>query len=136
MLYNEKRYHLRLFETCKLITYIEKYTWLGFKRYINCYTVFLRTSITRWRNIFLYIVNLVKTYRHSFPRVLLSSALWRLGYCSPNLLLAAWAHTINAFIGRLTWVWRLIALSIHKNSYEKITRTISNTKFNLQSSFW
>ena len=51
-------------------------------------------------------------YLHNLPRVLLNSALWRLGYWSPNLLLAAWAHTMNAFIGRFTWVLRFSSLKI------------------------
>lgn len=35
------------------------------------------------------------THFHSFPRVLLSSALWRCGYCSANFRLAAWAQTFK-----------------------------------------
>ena len=46
------------------------------------------------------------SYLHNFPRVLLNSALCKLGYWSPKRLLAAWAHTMNAFIGRLTCVLR------------------------------
>ena len=45
-------------------------------------------------------------YLHNFPRVLLNSALCRLGYWSPNRRLAAWAHTMKAFMGRLTCVLR------------------------------
>lgn len=42
------------------------------------------------------------TYFHSFPKVLESSALWSWGYWSASLLLAAWAQTMNAFMGLLT----------------------------------
>lgn len=44
-----------------------------------------------------------ETNRHSFPRVLLSSALWRWGYWSASFLRAACAQTMKAFIGLLTW---------------------------------
>lgn len=43
----------------------------------------------------------LESHLHSFPRVLLSSALWRWGYWSANFLRAAWAQTMNAFMGRL-----------------------------------
>lgn len=43
------------------------------------------------------------TYRHNFPRVLLSSALCRCGYWSASFLRAACAQTMNAFMGLLTW---------------------------------
>lgn len=43
------------------------------------------------------------THRHSLPRVLLSSALWRCGYWSASLRRAACAHTMKAFMGRFTW---------------------------------
>lgn len=42
------------------------------------------------------------THRQSLPRVLLSSALCRCGYWSASFLRAACAHTMKAFIGRLT----------------------------------
>lgn len=42
------------------------------------------------------------THRHSLPRVLLSSALWRCGYWSASLRRAACAHTMKAFMGRFT----------------------------------
>lgn len=44
-----------------------------------------------------------QTYLQSFPRVLLSSALWRCGYWSASFLLAAWAQTMKAFMGRFMW---------------------------------
>lgn len=43
------------------------------------------------------------THRHNFPNVFDSSALWSWGYWSASFRLAAWAHTINAFMGLLTW---------------------------------
>lgn len=43
------------------------------------------------------------THRHSFPSVLLSSALCRCGYWSASFLRAACAQTMNAFMGLLTW---------------------------------
>lgn len=42
-----------------------------------------------------------RSYLHSFPSVLLSSALCRCGYWSANFLRAAWAQTMKAFIGLL-----------------------------------
>lgn len=42
----------------------------------------------------------IRLYLHNFPSVLLSSALCRCGYWSASFLRAAWAQTINAFIGR------------------------------------
>ena len=62
---------------------------------------------------------------HSLPRVLLSSALWRLGYWWPSLLLAAWAHTMKAFMGLLTWILFLSSLL----ALEFIT---SNIRFRLK----
>lgn len=44
-----------------------------------------------------------RSYLQSFPKVLLSSALWRCGYWSANFLRAACAHTMKAFMGLLTW---------------------------------
>jgi hypothetical protein len=41
------------------------------------------------------------TYFQSLPSDLLSSEFWRWGYCFDMTRRAAWAHTINAFIGRL-----------------------------------
>lgn len=46
---------------------------------------------------------ILETHRQSLPSVLDSSALWSCGYWSASILLAAWAHTINAFIGLFTW---------------------------------
>lgn len=44
-----------------------------------------------------------RSYLQSFPKVLLSSALWRCGYWSASFLRAACAQTMKAFMGRLTW---------------------------------
>ena len=55
---------------------------------------------------------LIFTHLHNLPRVLLNSALWRLGYWSPNLRRAAWAHTMKAFMGRFTCVLRFSSLKI------------------------
>ena len=63
------------------------------------------------------------TYLQSFPSVLLSSALCRWGYWSASLRRAAWAHTMNAFIGRLMCGLRLsppavrVGIGIRLQSY-------------------
>ncbi|MPC92886.1 hypothetical protein E2C01_087999 [Portunus trituberculatus] len=44
-----------------------------------------------------------KAHLHTFPSVLESSALCSCGYWSASRRLAAWAHTIKAFMGRLMW---------------------------------
>lgn len=41
------------------------------------------------------------TYFHSFPSDLLSSEFWRCGCCCDMTRRAAWAQTMNAFMGRL-----------------------------------
>lgn len=43
------------------------------------------------------------SHLQSFPRVLLSSALCSCGYWFPSFFLAAWAHTMKAFMGLLMW---------------------------------
>ena len=64
------------------------------------------------------------THLHSFPSVLLSSALCSCGYWSASFRLAAWAHTIKAFIGRLTCILRLSDDALQHNIYSRV-RNIS-----------
>ena len=64
------------------------------------------------------------THLHSFPNVLLSSALCSCGYWSASFRLAAWAHTIKAFIGRLTCILRLSDDALQHNIYSRV-RNIS-----------
>lgn len=53
-------------------------------------------------NIFIWIwLRYMNTYFQSFPSDLLNSEFCRCGCCLDMTCRAAWAHTMNAFIGRL-----------------------------------
>lgn len=67
-----------------------------FFKNINLHTLYLIPA-------FMMNFKIIFSYRHSFPRVLLSSALCRCGYWSASFLRAACAQTMNAFMGLLTW---------------------------------
>lgn len=56
----------------------------------------------------LWILYIIFACLQSLPRVRLSSALCSCGCLSDRLRLAAWAHTMNAFIGRFTRTGRLV----------------------------
>lgn len=70
---------------------------------LHSYFLLIIFIYTLFIHEFLFIINKMFPYRHSFPRVLLSSALCRCGYWSASFLRAACAQTMKAFMGLLTW---------------------------------
>lgn len=104
----KKSYNIRIMSVFKTPATASRWPECPFVFFMLLYTYIKYSWISLHPNLHtqIYIILFeiyIFSYRQSFPRVLLSSALCRCGYWSASFLRAACAQTMNAFMGLLTW---------------------------------